>query len=152
MNIQFVCKKFYDLSLDELYEAMALRQDVFVVEQDCPYLDADGKDQPAWHLLGFNDQKQIIAYVRILEKGISYENYPSIGRVVTAQNTRGTGAGRLLMLEAIKCTNQLFPGEIVKISAQVYIKGFYESLGFETIGEEYLEDNIPHIAMVRKSG
>lgn len=148
--IRFICKTFQELSNEELYASMVLRQEVFVLEQNCPYLDADGKDQDAWHLLGFDTKGSLIAYLRILPKGISYENYPSIGRVVTSQSIRRNGAGKALMLRALEETDRLFPGEALKISAQVYLLRFYSDLGFQAVGEEYLEDGIPHIAMIRK--
>ena len=144
----FKCKSFSDLSLDELYEIMALRQQVFVVEQDCPYLDADGKDQLAWHLMGFDKNEKLIAYSRIVPQGISYENYPSIGRIVSSPSVRGKGVGKKLMVENLEWVEKLFKNKPVKISAQCYLIKFYESFGFKTIGEEYLEDNIPHIAMI----
>ena len=144
------CLPFYQLNLDELYECMVLRQDVFVVEQDCPYLDADGKDREAWHLMGFDENQQLIAYTRLLPKGISYENYASIGRVVTAQNARKLGAGKKIMHASIEWCHRLFPNQKIKISAQTYLLKFYKNLGFEPVGEEYLEDNIPHIAMILK--
>lgn len=129
---------------------MVLRQAVFVVEQDCVYLDADGKDQESWHLMGVNSEKELVAYLRILPKGISYQNYPSIGRVLTAEKVRRDGAGKALMQQALIEAERIFPGEAIKISAQTYLNGFYESFGFEPVGEEYLEDGIPHVAMVRK--
>lgn len=146
--VNYICKKFNDLSLDELYAIMALRQKVFVVEQDCPYLDADGKDQVAWHLLGYENQ-ELVAYTRLVPKGISYEKYPSIGRVVTAQKVRDRGVGVELMRESIQHCETLFGKEPIKISAQVYLLKFYNSLDFESVGLSYLEDGIPHISMIR---
>ena len=128
---------------------MALRQEVFVVEQNCPYLDADGKDLPAHHLLGYNNKGQLLAYCRLLPKGVSYEKYPSFGRVVTAASIRGDGHGRKLMEKTLEWMGRLFGKEAIKISAQCYLIPFYESLGFQTVGKEYLEDDIPHIGMVR---
>lgn len=145
----FKCKTFSELSLDELYEIMALRQEVFVVEQDCPYLDADGKDQDSWHLTGVDKNGKLIAYARIVPQGISYKNYPSIGRIITAASVRGKGVGKKLLLASLEATGKLFEGQAIKISAQCYLIKFYESFGFKTSGEEYLEDNIPHIAMLR---
>ena len=145
----FKCKTFSTLSIDELYEIMALRQEVFVVEQDCPYLDADGKDQHAWHLMGFDENEKLVAYSRIVPKGVSYENYPSIGRIVSSPSTRGKGVGKKLMIVSLDQVDRLFNNQPVKISAQCYLIKFYESFGFKTTGEEYLEDNIPHIAMIR---
>ena len=147
--IQFSCKPFYELELEELYQIMVLRQEVFVVEQNCPYLDADGKDQSGFHLMGWDEKGTLVAYTRLLDKGIAYDNYPAIGRVVTSQQVRGSGAGKLLMKASIKAVKQLFPQQkSIKISAQCYLIRFYQSFGFQTTGEEYLEDDIPHIAMI----
>ena len=145
--LKFNCKKFSDLTIEELYDAMALRQEVFVVEQDCPYLDADGKDQNAWHLLGY-DEGQLLAYARIVGKGVSYEKYPSIGRVVISKKARGLGYGKLLMQVSLRECERLFGKIDIKISAQTYLLKFYNELGFQEVGEGYLEDNIPHIAMI----
>ena len=149
--IKFVCKTFDELTLSELYDLMSLRQAVFVVEQNCPYLDADGKDQAASHLMGFDENKTLVAYTRLLPKGVSYKEYPSIGRVVTAESVRGKGVGRELMKQSLVWMEKLFPKEDVKISAQCYLEKFYLSLGFKIIGEEYLEDDIPHYPMLRKT-
>lgn len=147
----FTCKKFDELSLHELYGILALRQEVFVVEQDCPYLDADGKDQHSWHLMGVDEKGKLVAYTRLLPKGISYEKYPSIGRVVTSPSARGGGIGRELMERSLWWMEQLFPQEAIKISAQCYLEKFYKSLGFEIVGAEYLEDGIPHYPMLRQA-
>jgi len=145
----YKCKSFSELSIDELYEIMALRQEVFVVEQDCPYLDADGKDQQALHLMGFDKNKKLISYARIAASGVFYENYISIGRIVSAPSVRGKGVGKKLIIESLDTIDKLFNSKAIKISAQCYLIRFYKSFGFEIIGEEYLEDNIPHIAMIR---
>lgn len=149
MDLIFKCLPFNQLDIFQLYEIMALRQEVFVVEQNCPYLDADGKDPKGWHLLGLNTENQIIAYARLLPKEVSYPDYPSIGRIATAANARGTGAGRALVQEALLECHRLFGNESIKIGAQLYLLKFYQSFGFESVGEEYLEDGIPHIEMVR---
>lgn len=146
--INFKCLAFYQLSLDQLYEIMVLRQAVFVVEQDCPYLDADGNDQPAYHLLAYNEQEELVAYTRLVPAGISYDHYASIGRVITRASERRSGLGRALMQASIQQIQTLFPGIEVKISAQCYLINFYESFGFQSVGESYLEDGIPHIGMV----
>jgi ElaA protein len=158
--MKFTCKKFENLSVYELYNIMALRAEVFVVEQNCPYQDADGKDLDGWHLMGHNTDLSprvlgvgegvLVAYTRLLPKGVSYENYASIGRVVNSPKVRGTGAGKILMEKSIEEMKRLFPNDAVKIGAQSYLLKFYESLGFESTGEEYLEDNIPHTSMVLK--
>ncbi len=147
----FSCKKFNELSLQELYDIMVLRQEVFVVEQDCPYLDADGKDPYSWHLMGVDENGKLVAYTRLLPKGISYKKYPSIGRVVTSPAVRGSGIGRELMKQSLLWMDKLFPGEDIKISAQCYLEEFYKSLGFSISGEEYLEDGIPHYPMLKQA-
>ena len=148
--LKYFCHPFYELSLEQLYEIMALRQEVFVVEQDCPYLDADGKDHEAWHLFGKDDFGRIVAYTRLLPKEISYSEYASIGRVVTAESIRRKGAGKKLMQVSIDWCHKLFPETKVKISAQCYLEKFYTDLGFEKTGEYYDEDGIPHMGMVLK--
>lgn len=144
----FICKHFNDLSLEQLYAIMVLRQEIFVVEQNCPYIDADGKDQESHHLMGFDQTGQLMAYTRLVPKEISYANYVSIGRVVTSSKIRGKGMGKRLMEESIIRCQQIFGDEPVKISAQCHLDKFYSSLGFQSVGEPYLEDDIPHIGMV----
>ena len=148
--LRYECKPFAELTPAELYAAMALRQEVFIVEQNCPYLDADGKDLQSWHLLGRDEAGKLLAYVRILPIGISYPEYPSIGRVVTSPAARGKGYGKELMEVAIETLYRLFGPSPIKIGAQTYLLKFYESLGFRSTGEEYLEDGIPHTKMVRE--
>ena len=147
MELTWTLKKFEELTPTELYAAMRLRGEVFVVEQNCPYLDADNKDQYAWHLMGWNE-KELVAYVRILPAGVSYP-FPSIGRVVTSPRYRGTGSGRKLMDVAIEKTYELYGRAPIKIGAQLYLKKFYQSFGFEQTSEIYLEDGIDHIEMVK---
>lgn len=146
-SIKYILRSYDDLSKKELYEMMVLRQQVFIVEQDCPYLDADGKDLNAYHLLGYLDN-ELVCYTRLLDKKISYNSYCSIGRVVNASSIRGNGMGKELMQKSIASCRELFPNIPIKISAQSYLEGFYKSLGFVPTGEEYLEDNIPHMGMV----
>lgn len=147
-NITWTCKAFEELTLKELYDTMVLRQEVFTVEQDCVYLDADGKDPLGHHVLGYRGT-DLVAYTRLLPKGISYEHYPSIGRVVTSQSVRRTGIGITLMQKSIHYIQKVFDAKAIKISAQTYLLRFYKGLGFEPVGEEYLEDGIPHVAMIR---
>ena len=149
--LKYFCHPFHELSLEQLYEIMALRQEVFVVEQDCPYLDADGKDYESWHLYGKDDAGKIVAYTRLVPKEVSYADYASIGRVVTAESIRRKGAGKELMQVSIDWCSKLFPNAKVKISAQCYLERFYSDLGFEKTGEYYDEDGIPHMGMVLKS-
>jgi len=145
-NIHWKNTFFRDLSLDELYAIGQLRQEVFVVEQDCPYLDFDSKDQACWHLMGWQ-AKQLVGYARLVPKGISYPKDVSIGRVLTSQKIRGTGAGKLLMRKALTCCQELWPEESIRISAQDYLLKFYKNFGFEDTGKKYLEDGIPHTEM-----
>lgn len=139
---------FNDLSLQELYDIMVLRQAVFVVEQNCPYLDADGKDQKAAHVLAYDDDGDLVAYSRLLPVGISYVDAISIGRVVSSDKVRGQGIGQELMRFSIQEIYRLFGHKKLTISAQCYLIKFYESFGFQAVGETYLEDDIPHIKMV----
>lgn len=149
--LHFTCLHFDALSLRELYEILALRQEVFIVEQNCPYLDADGKDLQSWHLMGRDGKGQLVCYSRLLPKGVSYPEYASIGRVVSSPAARRTGAGRELMRASIEKCRELFGAEDIKIGAQSYLVQFYASFGFQSTGEEYLEDGIPHTKMILKS-
>ncbi len=148
--MHLIVKHYSELTRDEVYQLLQFRQEVFIVEQNCPYLDADGKDQSSWHLWLEDGQGQMIAYCRILPKGISYDEYSSIGRVISRQSHRATGAGRRLMTEALDWLQQTWPDIPVKISAQCYLESFYTSLGFMGIGDTYMEDDIPHRAMILK--
>jgi len=140
-------KKFEELTPSELYAIMQLRNEVFVVEQNCVYQDADNKDLLSYHLMGWNQQK-LVAYTRILAPGIAFEE-ASIGRVVTSPSVRRTGIGFELMNRSISKTTELFGNFPIRIGAQLYLQKFYTSLGFEKDSDTYLEDNIPHIEMVR---
>lgn len=146
--LKYSCLPFSGLSSAELYEVMAVRQLVFAVEQDCVYLDADGKDDSAWHALGRNEQGEIMTYARLLPKGVAYDGYASIGRVLSMKPVRGSGEGRKLMAFCLRQCDELWPGIPIKISAQAYLLDFYTSLGFTSVGKSYLEDGIPHVAMV----
>jgi ElaA protein len=149
MNLIWQYKYFKDLNIAELYEIGRLRQDVFVLEQNCPYVDFDGKDYYCWHLMGLDEHGNLQAYARIVPEGISYPKDISIGRVVNSQAVRGTGAGKTLMLESIAVCEILWGKKPIRISAQTYLLRFYESLGFVSTGKEYLEDDIPHTEMLR---
>lgn len=138
-------KRFSDLRLEELYSILRLRNEVFVVEQHCPYLDTDDKDQGSIHLCGWLDEK-LVAYARLIPPGLAYSE-ASIGRVCTAVSYRGSGAGRTLMQKAIQLTLATFANSNIRIGAQLYLLKFYTSLGFKPSGSEYLEDGIPHIEM-----
>ncbi len=140
-------KSFKELTLQELYNLLQLRSEVFVVEQDCVYQDIDGKDKNALHVLGIKNNK-VIAYTRIFKPGFYFEE-ASIGRVVVAKNERQFKYGYDVMNASIDAIKYYYNTSLIKISAQVYLKTFYNNLDFKEIGEEYLEDNIPHIAMIK---
>lgn len=142
----WICKKFNDLTLLELYAILQLRNEVFVVEQNCPYNDCDNKDLKAWHLMGMEHEK-LLAYSRLIPPGISYRE-SSIGRVVNSPSARGKGLGKELMIESIQRIKLLFHTESIRIGAQLYLLDFYNGLGFVRDSEIYLEDNIPHIEML----
>ncbi len=139
-------KTFNEFSLDELYQVLQLRSEVFVVEQNCVYQDIDGKDQNALHVLGFKNN-DIIAYTRCFDKGKYFEE-ASIGRVTVKENERKFSYGHDILKASIDVIKSSFKTTRIKISAQVYLTKFYESHGFQQIGEGYLEDGIPHIAMI----
>ena len=145
MQIQWVLKKFEELSPYQVYAILQLRNEVFVVEQNCVFQDADDKDQLSFHLMGFQDNK-LVAYTRLVPAGVSYPQ-ASIGRVVTAPAVRRQGAGKLLMQQSINTVYELFGKVPIRIGAQLYLKKFYESFGFQQVSEVYLEDGIEHIYM-----
>jgi ElaA protein len=145
-QLQWHYKQFDELSSKELYEILLLRSLVFVVEQNCVYLDLDGKDQSSYHLwASLNDM--IVAYVRLLPPGLSYDE-ASIGRVITHPDHRKNGFGIDLMNHAIERTLHQFNATDIRISAQCYLEQFYGNLGFKIIGVPYLEDGIPHVEML----
>ncbi|NQO45945.1 GNAT family N-acetyltransferase [Streptococcus suis] len=139
-------KAFDQLSLQELYSILTLRTDVFVVEQACPYPEVDRKDLNCLHLLG-TDEGELVAYLRILPAGLSYDEV-SIGRVVIKASHRGKGLGRPMMEQAIAYITTEWKESLIKIGAQAYLERFYQSLGFEPVSEVYLEDDILHLDMV----
>lgn len=149
MNTTIKCVPFYELSLDELYAIMVLRQEIFIVEQNCPFVDADGKDQLAWHLMVLDESSKLIAYTRLFDKNVYYEGYTSIGRVVTSAQARGGGIGKFLIKKSIEKTIELFGNEPIKIGAQRYLEKFYQSFGFELTGNNYVEDGIDHTYMIK---
>ena len=145
MNITI--KSFSEFSTQELYDILQLRSEVFVVEQDCVYQDLDGNDQKAIHILGY-DEDQLAAYTRIFKPGNYFEEC-SIGRVVVSPLHRGKSYGKDIMLSSIAFAKaEAYPS--IKISAQCYLDKFYKDLGFISTGEKYLEDGIPHQAMILK--
>lgn len=136
------------LTKDDLYDALALRCEVFIVEQE-PYQDVDGLDRHCWHLLGRDAAGTLLAYCRVVDPGLKYPE-PSLGRVVTPARLRGTGTGAALVAEALRrCDAQAWPGHANRISAQAHLQRFYAAHGYVALGEEYMEDNIPHREMVR---
>lgn len=140
-------QRFADLGVDNLYDALALRCRVFVLEQG-PYLDPDGLDRASWHLLGRDAAGALAAYLRVVDPGAKYAE-PAIGRVITAPEVRGTGLGRSLMIEGVARCVAAFPGQGIRISAQAHLERFYNGFGFVRTGANYLEDDIPHVEMLR---
>lgn len=145
--LDILTKNFSELNTSELYDLLQLRSEVFVVEQDCVYQDIDGKDQKALHVLGYKNNN-LVAYTRVFKPG-DYFNEASIGRVVVKENERQHQYGYDIMKASIKVVNIFFNTTEIKISAQTYLKKFYNNLEFKEIGEEYLEDGIPHVAMIK---
>lgn len=144
-KVNYIWKTFSDLTRDELYEMIHLRQKVFIVEQDCPYLDADFSDQDAFHLLGYDDGG-LISYLRAFPPGIKYEG-ASLGRIVVDDSKRGEQLGQNLTKEGISYLSKHYPDTEIIISAQHRLENFYCELGFTARGEVYLEDDIDHIQM-----
>ncbi|MFN0047516.1 MAG: GNAT family N-acetyltransferase [Cytophagales bacterium] len=144
--MEWIIKTYKELTINELYQLLKLRQEVFVVEQNCAYLDADNKDIDAIHLLGF-DNEVLIAYARIVLPGIKYVE-PSIGRVLVSAEARKYGIGSELMNRAIMVSKKLFPSFKNRISAQAHLQKFYENVGFTKVSDVYDEDGIPHIEML----
>jgi ElaA protein len=148
MEIRFKIKRFNELSSAELYEVLQLRSEVFVVEQNCVYQDIDGKDEKALHVLGYY-QNELTAYSRLFDAGKYFEE-ASIGRVIVRQKSRKFNFGHELMRVSIAAIEENFNQTAITISAQEYLKKFYESHGFIQTSESYLEDDIPHIEMKKK--
>lgn len=139
-------KKFDELNAEEIYEILKIRNQVFIVEQQCPYLDCDGRDMKSYHLF-LENNNEIAAYLRIIEKGVSY-NEISIGRVLVNSKYRGKGLARDMMKEAIGYISNQLNETSIRIEAQAYLIDFYKSLGFKQTSKVFLEDNIPHIEML----
>lgn len=144
---KFKIAAFNELSLEELYKILFLRNEVFIVEQNCVYQDIDNKDSKAIHIMLFKNEA-LVAYARVFKPG-DYFKEASIGRVVVSKSKRNLNLGKKLMKKAISYINKDLLLFKIEISAQLYLKKFYESLGFVSIGEEYLEDDIPHIKMIK---
>lgn len=145
-TVRWTCTRFEDLSPAVLYEILKLRSEVFVVEQQCVFLDMDDKDQDAWHLTGWYEGR-LVAYTRLLPPGITYAE-ASIGRVVSSPSVRRMGFGRELMEVSIRQLWELFGKQDIRIGAQLYLQAFYGSFGFVPQGETYIEDEIPHVKML----
>ncbi|MDP1902057.1 MAG: GNAT family N-acetyltransferase [Rubrivivax sp.] len=140
--------RFPDLGVDNLYDALALRSRVFVIEQG-PYLDPDGLDRASWHLLVRDGEGVLQAYLRVVDPGAKFAE-PALGRVITSPEARGTGLGRRLVAEGVARCVQLWPGQGIRISAQAHLERFYGEFGFERVDVPYLEDDILHLEMWRK--
>jgi ElaA protein len=148
-HIHWTCKPFKQLSPGELYAILQLRNEVFVVEQNCVFQDADDKDQESWHLMAWID-KRLMGYTRLVPAGISYPE-ASIGRVVTFPKMRKSGIGKKIMEKSVDMINVLWEKQPIRIGAQLYLKKFYESFGFQQSSDVYMEDNIEHIQMIRRN-
>ena len=149
MPLTWAWQRFGDLGVDGVYDMLALRAKVFVLEQG-PYLDPDGADRSAWHLLGRNTARELQAYLRVVDAGVKFDEV-SIGRVVVDAALRGSGTGHLLMREGLARCAGAWPGQPIRISAQAHLQRFYARHGFETVSNEYLEDDIPHVQMLRSA-
>lgn len=147
MQLTWHSRSWSEISADELYNLLKLRINVFVVEQNCPYPECDDKDQKSIHLFAMDYQGEVHACLRIVEPGVSYDEI-SIGRVANSAASRGTGLGKELMKRGLELIEERFGLIPVRISAQLYLKKFYESFGFVALGDTYLEDDIPHIEML----
>ena len=146
MPMQYRMKKFEELTNTELYKILQLREEVFIIEQNCIYPDIDDKDENAVHLLALEDGK-LIGCLRMLEKGVNFDE-SSIGRVVVSAENRGRGIAKALMQQALHFIANERKERRIRISAQSAVIAFYEGLGFEVVSEEYLEDDIPHVEML----
>ena len=149
-DLHWTWARFDDLGVHALHDALALRCRVFILEQG-PYQDPDDADKHAWHLLGRSAEGTLLALLRVVDPGVNYPE-PSIGRVVVAPELRGTGAGRVLLREGLQRCQSVWPGRAVRISAQAHLQRYYGEQGFVTVTGEYLEDDIPHIGMLWRSG
>lgn len=148
MTIQWQCVRFDELSNLQLYSILQARSAVFVVEQNCPYLDADGVDPICHHLCAWNEDGKLAAYLRIVPPTIKYLE-ASLGRVITTDFARGTGIGKQLLTLGVEHCIRLFPDHPIRIGAQQYLENFYQTFGFVTVSDMYLEDDIPHVEMLR---
>ncbi|MFG6462149.1 GNAT family N-acetyltransferase [Roseateles sp. DXS20W] len=144
--MHWTCVRFDELTVEQLYDLLQLRSQVFVVEQNCVFLDIDGLDRQTLHLLGTGEDGALRAYTRLIPPGVKSPD-ALIGRVVTAPAARGGGTGRALMAESVARCEQLWPGHAITLHAQAHLERFYAGFGFAPVGEPYMEDGIPHIEM-----
>jgi len=149
-GLRWTCQPFDDLPARTLYTLLALRTEVFVIEQNCVFQDMDGLDLHAHHLLGWAEDGHLAACARLLPAGVKAPEVV-IGRVITAPWARGAGQGHALMREALACCERLWPGQPVTLHAQARLQGFYRQHGFHTVSEPYIEDGIPHIEMRKET-
>ena len=150
MNFKKFVQPYSALSLDHFHDIIALRIKIFVIEQDCPYQDLDGKDKLAYHLFYTNNEGEVVAATRILPQNTSYTEV-SVGRVVVDESCRGTGLGHLIMEESMNFIQVEFGPVDVRLSAQKHLENYYGKHGFKSTGREYLEDGIPHVEMLYTS-
>jgi ElaA protein len=151
--LQWQFARFDALPIRDWYQASVTRVDVFVMEQNCPFQDNDGADLFSWHLLGWceaDGKRALGAYCRLVDPGVKFAE-PSIGRVVTPLALRSKGYGRLLMAEALRRHDALYPGQPNRIGAQQRLERFYQEFGFATVSDTYIEDGIPHVEMLRSA-
>ena len=148
MQLNWQWTRFEGLSADDVYDMLALRARIFVLEQNCAYLDPDGLDRQSWHLLGRGADGALLAYVRVCDPGVKFDP-PSIGRVVVDASQRGTGLGHVLIAEALRRCDATWPGQRNRIGAQAHLQAFYGRHGYVPVGETYMEDAILHIDMER---
>jgi ElaA protein len=149
--ISWQCARLGKLTPTQQYAIFAARSEVFVLEQNCVFLDMDGLDLDADHVIGWAGDNVVAAYLRIVAPGVKFTE-PSLGRVITAKAFRGGGAGKVLIAEGIRHLERIYPGRAIRIGAQAYLEKFYGAFGFKTVTEVYLEDDIPHIDMIRPAG
>lgn len=152
MEINWICKKFKELTIDELYDIIEARMEVFVVEQECVYQDLDGHvDKISDHIFCYNEDGILAAYARVVPKGTTFPEL-AIGRIITTKVARGTGMGAKLMHRCYEYIDAVFGNQDIRIGAQQYAIPFYEGVGFEVVkGTEYIEDDIPHVEMIKKA-
>lgn len=147
-NITWQCLRFSDLSAAQLYAILKARSEVFVLEQNCVYLDMDGADSACLHLVAWTAEQEVAAYLRLVPPGLKFAE-ASLGRVISSASLRGTGIGKQLLTKALQQLALLYPGQPVRIGAQQYLEKFYRSFGFVTDSAMFLEDGIPHLEMLR---